>query len=261
MKKCNIFFFSGTGNTYFVSKKIADVLNEKGWDAICLPIDSMTKAEIEWEAKSSDLIGIGYPVYASSVPNPISQFLEILPEVKKQKDLFVFCTRSGTCKDGAHIIASNLSVKGYNIVGVSHFKMPNNIPFAPFCKNRECDDIETLVSEFAVSLLETPKIENSDSGAKLKFRTGKYRNIIKKCSGSFKVNSEKCNACMLCARFCPTSNITIEQSKVSFGKNCAACMRCLNFCEKDAITFLRKPLCKYPGPYLKFTPADIYKKR
>jgi len=259
MKKCNIFFFSGTGNTYFVSKKIADVLSGQGLDAICLPIDSMTRSEIEWETKSSDLIGIGYPVYASSVPEPIAQFLEILPEVKKPKDLFIFCTRSESCKDGTHIIASKLKVKGYNIVGVTHFKMPNNIPFAPFCQNREVGDIET--SEFALSLLAHPKIESSDSKAKLKFRPGKYRNIIKKCSGSLKAIPEKCNACMECAKFCPTSNITIEQDQLKFGKNCTACMRCLNFCEKDAIVYGRKPLVKYPGPYRKFAPADIYKKR
>ena len=103
-------------------------------------------------------------------------------------------------------------------------------------------------------------MENLDPATKLKFRTQrKYNSIIKKCRLSIK--QDKCNACLECVKFCPASNITNEDDKLKFGKNCVACMRCLNFCKQDAIAYAKKPLLKYAGPYEKFAPADIYKKR
>ncbi len=259
MKKCSIFFFSGTGNTYFAAKRIAEALNEQGLDAVSLPIDSLTMAEIEWEAKSSDILGIGYPIYASSLPAPIERFLEVLPEVKQPRCFFVFCTHSENSGDGVHTIAKKLYSKGYIIIGETRFAMRSNIPFEPFHK-KQTDITELNPEEFAKKIVAARPVEIHETK---QFHLGKnkYKKLMKRFGAELGVNKRLCTLCASCAKYCPVSNIYMDENQVNFLDNCVSCMRCINFCKNSAITYAGKEPKKYPGPYNDFHPAHIYEKR
>jgi len=74
-----LFFFSGTGNTWWVGERIAEALNTRGAPTELLSIEGLSHAEVEQKVAASDLIGIGYPIYASDAPLIMQQFIIFLP--------------------------------------------------------------------------------------------------------------------------------------------------------------------------------------
>ena len=69
--KISIFYFSGTGNTWWVTQKIKEIFEEKGHK---VEIYSIERKDLNWEKlipsliNDSQLIGVGFPVYGSRIP-------------------------------------------------------------------------------------------------------------------------------------------------------------------------------------------------
>lgn len=56
MHKAAIFYFSGTGNTWWVADKIKKQLDNMNINAEIVSIDSIDKKKANWWIKSSDLV-------------------------------------------------------------------------------------------------------------------------------------------------------------------------------------------------------------
>ena len=75
-----IFYFSGTGNTWWCAEKIAETFRTAGNDATARSIEQLSPDETARMVETSDLIGLGYPIYGSDLPQPMKDFiLEKLP--------------------------------------------------------------------------------------------------------------------------------------------------------------------------------------
>lgn len=48
--------------------------------------------------------------------------------------------------------------------------------------------------------------------------------------------SDACVACGQCVKLCPKGNISLENGRVSFGRNCIGCLSCLQYCPTQAIS-------------------------
>jgi ferredoxin len=44
-----------------------------------------------------------------------------------------------------------------------------------------------------------------------------------------------CNRCGICAKICPTRNITVCEEGVAFGGDCTQCYACIHWCPQEAI--------------------------
>ncbi len=77
--KIAIFYFSGTGNTWWVTEKIRTKLIEKENQ---VDVYSIERNDLEWNIlipnilKSKDLIGIGYPLYSSNIPGIMKSWIK-----------------------------------------------------------------------------------------------------------------------------------------------------------------------------------------
>ena len=67
-----------------------------------------------------------------------------------------------------------------------------------------------------------------------------YKFLPNENSDSFFTVSEACTACGICAKTCPTRNITLEAGKPVFGHHCEHCIACIHMCPVMAIDWKGK---------------------
>lgn len=67
-----IYYFSGTGNSEWVAKTIANRLNDNTQDVIELIKNCDDKIKISMDEN----IGIVFPIYAWAIPEPIDYFIK-----------------------------------------------------------------------------------------------------------------------------------------------------------------------------------------
>jgi flavodoxin len=147
-KQILIFYFSGTGNTWWVSARIAEKLRELGLDAQAYSIEQITDEESAELVKSADIIGLGFPIYGSDAPRNFHQFLDRLPALPEGKPVFGYITQLVWSGDGCNFLEKKLREKGYILTWAIEFKMPNNIAlgFSPLKYTADYAKFEPLLT-------------------------------------------------------------------------------------------------------------------
>jgi len=124
--KVALFQFSGTGNTWFVAKHLQEALERLGTVCSLYAIERLSELDLGTILEEADMVGLGYPIYGSDFPRPVSEWIETLPHVHNKR-AFVFCTQMMYSGDGAAIGAKALRKKGFTVRQLMHVNMPNNI--------------------------------------------------------------------------------------------------------------------------------------
>ncbi len=273
-----LFYFSGTGNTWWVSEELVNLLEKKEIAASAISIESIESREAQAMIEKADIVGFGYPIYGSDLPQPMKEFIMSLEAVNNKK-CFVFCTQVSWSGDGARIGAEFLRPKGFDIRWGEEFLMPNNIcvsalPFFSFTSDRKkIEDVlakcSGQIERFAGHIVSGKPFRKGFSF--LSFLLGcvqrvPFRIVYKSLQNDIKVNSELCTFCGFCAKVCPAGNLIFDGETFSTRGNCVLCMRCYNFCPVSAIKYMNRlhnadkgeP---YRGPLETFSPDMLCGKR
>ena len=275
MKKAAIFYFSGTGNTWWVSERLGQYLKEKGFDVAVHSIEKVAGEDADRIVRECDLLGIGYPTYGSDLPENMKAFIRYLIPVR-QKTAFVFCTQWLWSGDGARIGGSHLQRKGYVVKWAEHFLMPNNVcvaatPFLPYTNDRETIDRRLARTDKRVlvfadqiakgrSLLRGYNILAQLAGGVQRIP---FMHSFHKLRDDIKINDQVCIRCGACIKMCPSKNLYWEGDLVKTKGVCILCLRCYNFCPKSAVMYRKKAHNHkrgetYKGPVENFN-AEILK--
>lgn len=254
-----IFYFSGTGNTWYAAKALQKALIES--ETLCLSIESELLSDDylnEIISKSEQII-IGYPIYGSLCPEPMKRFIARLPKQEVKKPIAVFCTQAYMSGDGANYLEETFINKGYYLTQTLELKMSNNFYVPIFVRAFKVGDQEkidkrndkavTAINEFAGYIrnrqksIKQPNIIEKALGNLQRREINKH---IKKVNDALYAD-DTCIKCGLCVKLCPEKNIELEE-KVVFDSHCAACMRCYQSCPISAIqiTAASKDMMKYP---------------
>ncbi|MDP4115664.1 MAG: EFR1 family ferrodoxin [Bacteroidota bacterium] len=242
-----IFYFSGTGNTKWVSDEINKCITKKGHECINISLeDDIIKPEDILE--KADVIGFSFPIYGANMPNLMISFIERLKNTLDKsnvKPVFIVTTAGYVDGYGPFAAKKMLKFSGFKLIAYINLKISNNLS-TPKVKaniqtkenlkirmNKSKERIEKLVNR----LLEEKKyIRNIGfyllPGIIIRKATKKGR---ANCYQVLSVDKEKCSLCMICVKNCPTKSIIYSEGKFSFLPSCTACMRCYNFCPKSAI--------------------------
>ena len=127
MHKAVVFYFSGTGNTWWVADQIAKQLDARDINADTVSIDTVNPKKADWWIKAADLVFFGWPIYGSDLPAPMKRFVDNLMVVEKGKHVHTFCTQMKYSGDGAWLYHKSFEAKGLIIDSAAHFEMPSNI--------------------------------------------------------------------------------------------------------------------------------------
>jgi ferredoxin/flavodoxin len=254
-----VFYFSGTGNTWWVADRIKRQLDAKNINASAVSIDKLTPKKADWWIKTADLILFGWPVYGSDLPAPVKRFINALPESEKGKHVHVFCTQMGFSGDGAWVAHKRLKSKGLIVDTAEHFTMPSNMSMirgflgTPDEKSikRILANTESQVERYTERLLTGQARVKGRFGYPLGIlQRGPYGLYEKKSRNCMGVDKDRCTHCGLCASLCPMKNITLSEVP-EFAGNCTQCLRCYSFCPVSAITYNGRvrDIQKYGKPY------------
>ncbi len=277
MTKICIFYFSGTGNTWWVAHKLTDEFCHNDCNAKAYSIEAISPDDAKLLINEADIVGFGYPIYGSDLPQIMKDFIWKLEPVQEKK-AFVFCTQWLWSGDGARLGASFLTPKGFKVDWGEHFLMPNNvcismIPFLPY--TNEYSRFESKLrrsgqkaAQFVGSMLKgTKALRGFNRGAQFlgAIQRVPFRKGFGKMRNSIGINNDRCFRCQLCVNNCPSGNITFERETFSTHGVCILCMRCYNFCPNSAITYSGKNhnLTRgkpYQGPTKEFHPKTLRRK-
>ena len=247
-----IYYFSGTGNCYFVAKTIAKEIDDAR-------IVAIGRAYINGEFKTEDeSIGFVYPSYGYGLPKIVRQFVKKL-EAKNAKYVFgvvTYGTRPGSVHGGLKRLLKKKGIKlnyAKNIKSVENF-----VPMFKMVNEEKAKEILKGNEEKAKEIAKDVKNQVHN-----KFRTryilapifnilfnGIATRVLPKL---FVVRG--CNECGLCKNVCPMSNIDIVKRKPKFRKRCNVCTACMQVCPIKAIRLLRatKKARRYFNPEVSLT--------
>lgn len=244
MYRAVIFFFSGTGNTWWVADRIKKQLDAKGINADIVSTDSVDSKKADWWIKSADLVLFGWPAYEYDLPVPVKTFIDNLYVVEKGKHVHTFCTASHFTADGAYVYRRPFKVRGLTIDSAAHFTMPFHLYITRGSKGqpnekavqRMLAGCERKVDTYVKTLLEGRAVIKGRGlgwlGAiqRLPYRFGAARR-----RNRMAVDEARCTHCGACVQMCPVKNITLDAVPQFLG-SCAQCLRCYAFCPASAIS-------------------------
>jgi len=275
MNKIVIFYFSGTGNTWWVSERIAETLKGMGVEASAHSIEQVSVESASALIEDADAVGLGFPIYGSDVPRNFLRFLEALPEQAEGKDTLGFVTQMAWSGDGFNFLRKMMAAKGYRVRWTAEFNMPNNvaIPFIPLPYSAEYARFkkqlekaqEKIVQLCKVMVNGDDQIEHDDlfSTASAWIQRGPFRWMHDWAGRLWSVEAEACTSCERCARICPADNIRMADGVPVHGDDCILCLRCFNYCPTLAIHYAglsnrraeKNP--PFKGPVMTFKPELI----
>ena len=226
-----IFYFTGTGNSLFVARKIS---GQTGASIISIPqvIDKQ-------QEYADDCIGFVYPQYANGLPKMVRKFVlnnKFKADYFFAVDLYAFI-HFGALGELAAILPLNYGV---------YLKTPNNFIF--LLNSPKNPKLVLTKAEKRLNKIVNDIAERKNKPVKPKKGEGNATRYFG--DSKFKV-SDKCTKCGTCAGVCPADNINVNEIVV-FGNNCENCFACANLCPGHAI-YSNKAMLKrrqYRNPFI-----------
>lgn len=262
--KTSIFYFSGTGNTWFVAEALKEAFKGNGVESEALSIESDTISSMEKvmdKIAHSDHIIIGYPIYGSIAPQPMIEFIENLPKTYKETKVSVYSTVALASGDGAIVYKVILEEKGYVFHTGMEFKLSNNFNVPGFpdvlhvgdetkIDNRNAKAKKKAEKMVERILSDSPKLEGDHFFGHYLGNTQRKHvdELLEGFNKKLYCEDSKCVNCGKCNKICPMNNIQNKEQGVSFNGKCAVCMRCYHFCPTKAINVTKASLDEKKWP-------------
>lgn len=231
-----IFYFSATGNSRFVAKVLADHCQD---ELVCL--NDYLKNNSKGEFSSEKPYVLVAPVYAWKIPARVQDFLA-KASFSGNRKWYVVVTMGGSSGAAASACQTLLEQRGMEFLGFQDIRMPDNFLIADRMleKSQAIEKIRAslpLIRQTAERISKGEHLPSKEESAKDRLLSGMvnwgFNHFMSKIC-SFTV-SEQCVRCGRCVQDCPTGNIQLTDTGISFGDQCMFCLGCINQCPTHAI--------------------------
>ena len=231
-----ILYFSGTGNSNYVAKRIADALG----DAL-VNLNDRIKALDTSPIETDERLIIVTPTYAWRIPRVVRDWLR-KTELRGAKQVWFVMTCGSEISNADRYNRELCTEKAISCMGTAQIVMPEN--YIAMFAAPQADAAREIVAKAEPSIDRAiAAIQSNQSFAPTRnnlydrFMSGPVNPVFYKfCvkADAFTV-SDTCIGCGQCAKRCPMNNVTLKDGKPVWGKNCTHCMACICYCPTSAI--------------------------
>ena len=212
-----ILYFSGTGNSKYVAKRIADALGDE-----ILNLNDRIKSGDTSPIETGERLIVVTPTYAWRIPRVVRDWL-LKTELRGAKRVWFVMTCGSEIGNADKYNRELCAEKAISCMGTVQIVMPENYiamfsapqaePFAPTRNNL----YDRFMSDPVNPIF--------------------YKFFVK--ANAFTASSA-CIGCGQCVKRCPMNNVAIKDGKPVWGRNCTHCMACICYCPKEAIEYGKK---------------------
>lgn len=273
MSRTVIFYFTGTGNSLAVARKLAELIE----DTEIMPV--LRKNAEACINNDTERIGLVYPIYMNAVPRVVAQF------IKRLKPLpgcycFGVATHGGRPGMSGLNLKKHLSVRGIELDAYYEIDMINNTPkgvapkkwmtldwekdITPEKVGQKLGQADKEICEAAQGILHRERKTPAAPASKLSHMMMQLLWGVSEKSRSRLdfILDDVCTGCGLCERVCTTSRIRMQEGKPQWVTDeCNYCYACFNYCPAQAIAVKHytKKLGRYHHPEV--NAEDIVKQK
>ena len=235
-----VLYFSATGNTEFIAKKIAAKLGDK-----CADLLPRIKNKDYKPISPKTPYVICAPVYICEMPRFLKDYLKKVP-LKGSRDVYFVFTSGGYAGISGMLAASLMRKKKMNYMGHAEFKMPRNYTASNMYPELDEDEIfrrinnsEKQTNVVAYLIKNRMRLHSRYVFLFEKLVTLPFNPLWVKFRQPAKdfFATEKCIGCGKCVKKCPLNNIELKNSRPLWKGSCAHCMACIGNCPLEAIEY------------------------
>ncbi len=229
-----IFYFTGTGNSLAVARRLADLLDGPDPSPMARHLGD---GEV---ASGSDVVGLVYPVHHWGPADLVLRFARLL---RPPEGSYVFAVATYGNHSGRAFqdLDRALRVRGHGLDAGFHVRtVQNYVPvFMVPDEEERCDILSfagMTVDDVGQSIAKRGKGEREHWWWRPKVRAyylsskaglhEKDRHFIAK---------DGCDSCGVCMRVCPVRNIAMEGGRPAWQRRCEQCFACIHWCPRGAI--------------------------
>jgi len=243
-----IFYFSGTGNTLSVAKRIAEATDER----LIAIADAIKEKKYSYQIQDGERIGFCFPIHGWRPPFIVRDFIKQL-HIAGANGHYVYAF--ATCGDDVGLtfnyLRQDLQIAGLPLDSCFSVIMPESYMFPlidVIDKPEKAKEKRTEGLKKADKYI--PYIINKETGLQLineshwprtnSIVIGGYFVKHWVTDSKFSVDADLCARCGKCAKVCPVQNIAAPAGELPEWQHnglCTTCFACYHHCPKHAINF------------------------
>jgi len=244
-----IFYFTGTGNSYYAAKKLAESTGER-----LINMAEHRGTDLHFTVAEGEAVGFVFPVYFYSVNDLVLEFIRHL-SLDGADYVYSVITCGASIGQAGSFLKEALETAGISLSAVYPVVMPDNCLIYYSTADAE-SSARTLsaadpVLEEIFEKIQSRQTTSFGSAALAKLGLAAYH--VMSNTRPFHV-TESCIHCGKCAANCPEHAITLKDGVPMWTKKkCLICLSCINRCPKEAIQYGKKTVgrYRYENPSLK----------
>jgi ferredoxin len=215
-----IFYFSGTGNSLHVARKVCEAQGER----LVSVAEELAKADnsFEYSLAENELLGFVYPIYAWAPPRMMMEFIGRLRLSRRPTYVFTISTCGSEEGNSTARIRRALGRRGWGLDSAFSLQMPNSYILGYDVDSEESERGALSAAEERLKAINSV-LSRRESGVYqvLKgkspgFKTG----LVNPLFSRFAMRTDKfyatdsCTRCGLCERICPVGTISLAPKPV-----------------------------------------------
>ena len=253
-----ILYFSATGNSEYIAKKLAHLCNDE-----VISINEYMKKNEFLNLNSEKPYVLIAPVYISTIPARVAEFVKN-SKLTGSKDFYFIMTCAGSGVSASGDEAMKICQKlDLTYRGIAHLTMPQD--YLMFFEVKGKEENEVIMNEAINKVPEiAAKINNNEDLDTIKVGKAHTMSVapVNWLFDTFFIKPKKfyvtegCISCGICAKVCPLNNIKMIDGKPVWGNDCIHCSACINRCPKLAIEYGKKTQGKNRYVAKKYNPKE-----